>query len=190
MFIAIICFLLGIALILLRNQSSSKITISMIGFIFIVIGLLTVYQELYGNNRLTTIVLAWLIGGILGCFTLFLGISGIYLRLFLCTEKQEAVFVDLHTYRGSRGRTLYSPMFSYHKGNRIYREKCYDMYFFKRSLEQKFQKGQPYLIYVSRKNPRTFVFCRRIRLTEVLMIALGLSFISVTIYITIRLLSH
>ncbi len=119
------------------------------------------------------------IGFAVGSYFCYEAIS-IMIITYRCKIKVSATMIDYGFYQ-FKGHLHSSPIFIYSYQGKSYRQACWE------SLSQKYvlkhyKEGDKYDIYISAKNPTCIKLARRVHLSELALLAIGIFILAVSVY--------
>lgn len=106
--------------------------------------------------------------------------SGVYMGIIKklrCSYKISARYTGPQSYT-IKGRTSYTPIFSFQYNGVVYSNTSGEV-FSKRKLDKKFQIGEEYEIYIDPREPNSFLTNKRIGISWLFWVLLGLLFLFV-----------
>lgn len=122
----------------------------------------------------TVFIVAIIIGILLICFFIFT-----QFQKSKCTTKITGKFLKVNKYTGYGNGisvTYYSPVFQYSFNNNFFEKQSFQS-FSKKYIEKKFVSGKNYDIYINENNPKCFIVDKKIPVSDLLIILLGVCFI-------------
>ncbi len=124
---------------------------------------------------------------------IFFLLLGLFLTIFFiilvvlkskCKTKIIGTFIRYNYYPGNVYVTGYAPIFKYTFNNIEYVRQTFQTIFGKKIKQ--FEPNKQYEIYINSNNPKIFVVNKKIELSNILLLILGIIFITFSILITIK----
>lgn len=168
----------------------------LIGIFFIAIGIYRLYKGFdqgiktdgetvctatyYEVAGILLIIAVYTLSEFIQMVVLFVALWGIFIvmglyhcwRIFVCQTPVVATCVDLKCYYAARGIELYTPVFTYEFRGRNYEGSSGEL-FNRYQIDQLFQSGCSYIIYVRENAACSFVTGRRFRRRDICMVVGG-----------------
>lgn len=123
---------------------------------------------------------------IIGVISLLIGLNDV-LSILHCTEEVEGVYCGYHTYYGGNGVSLQFPVFEYVYDGVVYHEQTNQNVSF-RQLDYEMREGEAYVLYLNPKHPSVYILVRKIKASSIVVLLLGLFFLTFGIYLCLELL--
>lgn len=138
------------------------------GVYCVVWGIMTVVASITNSS-----VEPWIFTDGLGGIFLLCGIYQGIINVIVCREKVSAIYMGAKSYITDKGRTYYSPFFSYIYQGRQYKNSLVET-FGKRKLKKKFQEWDSYTIYLNPRNPNVICLKRYPQGSAICIMCIGI----------------
>lgn len=144
------------------------IIIFFIGCLFIsIVSLFVPYGEIF----------VFPLGSIVLGFVFILVAFNDFYSLIRCKDKIEGIYCGYNTYYGGNGVSTHAPVFKYMYNGTQYHEQTTQNISYK-LLTQNMRNGEIYSIYVDPKHPAVFILQKKIKVSSIIIVILGLMFFS------------
>ena len=113
-----------------------------------------------------------------------IGLVGVYnlSSIFFCKKMIMATYVGFNSYTGGKGQQSHAPVFKYTYEGRSYEEQSAQTESYK-LLAKQMMPGSQYNIYIDENMPSRFIMKRKIRISGIVMLLMGVFFVGMGIYI-------
>lgn len=164
---------IGSVFVWYQKKAVSPKALLLMGIYAVIWGLLTLAGPYLGSDYAMCVFMEGL-GGIFLMIGTYQGI----IKPIVCREEVTAIYMGATHYTGSKGITRYDPIFAYRYQGTSYQGATGEAYS-RRKLLKMYQEGEDYSIYVNPGNPLVIRTKRRPQGTDILLLCLGVVFVSV-----------
>ena len=174
--------LLGIIMLIIKRTQDIKsfVIIKMMGFLFLVLGIVGMVGMAVGNEKMCVC------GSLFPISVVIMGETWIVrMKKQVCNLCVEAKCTNYASYSGGKGQTTYAPIFTYTFDGGEYRSQS-PLSYSKKKIAKKYITGQMYQIYINEEYPQDCIDTKKIPLTYYFLEWLGWGMLVFTFFLLFK----